>query len=82
MAQLVTRVDDKLLLAVDALVSEGTVATRSEAVRLGLEALVEHHRRRQTGRALVEGYLLQPQTEDELGGLDEATRALVQEEPW
>ncbi|MGC9155853.1 MAG: ribbon-helix-helix domain-containing protein [Ferrimicrobium sp.] len=82
MAQLVARVDDKLLLAVDALVSEGAVATRSEAVRLGLEALVERHRHQQTGRALVEGYLLQPQTEDELGGLDEATRALVQEEPW
>ncbi|WP_298343066.1 ribbon-helix-helix domain-containing protein [Ferrimicrobium sp.] len=74
--------DDKLLLAVDALVSEGAVATRSEAVQLGLEALVEQHRHQQTGRALVEGYLLQPQTEDELGGLDEATRTLIQEEPW
>ena len=82
MAQLVTRVDDKLHLAVDALASEGAVPTRSEAVRLGLEALVERHRRQQTGRALVEGYTLQPQTEDELGGLDEATRALAQEEPW
>jgi len=82
MTQLVTRVDDKLLTAVDALVKEGVVSTRSEAVRLGLEGLVERYRRQQTGRAIVEGYARQPQTEDELAGLDKATRALIEEEPW
>lgn len=82
MAQLVTRVDDGLLAAVDALVNEGVAATRSDAVRLGLEGLVERHRRQQTGRAIVDGYERQPQDEDELAGLDEATRALIEEEPW
>jgi Arc/MetJ-type ribon-helix-helix transcriptional regulator len=82
MAQLVTRVDDRLLAEVDELVSEGVAATRSDAVRLGLEALVEHHRRQQTGQAIIDAYLRQPQGDDELGGLDEATRALVEEEPW
>jgi metal-responsive CopG/Arc/MetJ family transcriptional regulator len=82
MAQLVTRVDDRLLAEVDELVSEGVAATRSDAVRLGLEALVEHHRRQQTGQAIIDAYLRRPQGDDELGGLDEATRALVEEEPW
>lgn len=82
MPQLVTRVDDKLLAAVDALVEEKAVPTRSEAVRLGLEGLVERHRRQRTGRAMVGGYARRPQTEDEIAGLDEATRALVEEEPW
>lgn len=82
MAQLVTRVDDRLLAAVDGLVAEGVAATRSDAVRLGLEGLVEQHRRQQTGRAIVEAYQRHPQTEDELAGLDDATRALVEEEPW
>ncbi|MGI8491410.1 MAG: ribbon-helix-helix domain-containing protein [Acidimicrobiales bacterium] len=82
MAQLVTRVDEALLADVDALVSEGMAATRSEAVRLGLEALVERYRRTQTGRAIVEGYRRVPEGDDELAGLDEATRLLVEEEPW
>lgn len=82
MAQLVTRVDDRLLAAVDALVAEGVAATRSDAVRLGLEGLVERHRRQQTGRSIVEGYRRQPQDQEELAGLDEATRALIEEEPW
>lgn len=82
MAQLVTRVDNRLLAAVDALVSEGMAATRSDAVRLGLELLVDRHLRHQTGQAIVDAYRRQPQSEDETGGLDEATRALVEEEPW
>ena len=82
MAQLVTRVDDRLLADVDALVNDGVAATRSDAVRLGLEALVERHRRQQIGQAIVDGYRRHPQNGDELGGLDEATLALVEEEPW
>jgi len=82
MAQLVTRVDDRLLAEVDALVDEGVAATRSDAVRLGLVALVERHRRQQTGIAIVDGYRRHPQYEEELAGLDDATRALVEEEPW
>jgi len=80
--QLVARVDDKILDAVDELVRKGVVSTRSEAVRLGLESLVDRFRRQQTARAIVEGYARQPQTHDELAGLEEATRALIEEEPW
>jgi Arc/MetJ-type ribon-helix-helix transcriptional regulator len=82
MAQLVTRVDDSLLADVDALVSDGVAATRSDAVRLGLEALVDRHRRQQTATVIVEAYRRRPQDDEELAGLDEATRALVEEEPW
>lgn len=82
MAQLVTRLDDRLLAEVDTLVRDGVAATRSDAVRLGLEALVEHHRRQETGRVIVDAYRTHPQDEGELAGLDDATRALVQDEPW
>jgi len=82
MAQLVTRVDDRLLAAVDALVSDGVAATRSDAVRIGLETLVERHRRAQIGQAIVDGYRRSPQLGVELAGLDEATRALIEEDPW
>ncbi|MGH9127173.1 MAG: ribbon-helix-helix domain-containing protein [Acidimicrobiales bacterium] len=82
MAQLVTRVDDRLLAEVDQLVREGAAATRSEAVRLGLEALVERHRRQRIGQLIVDAYRKLPQDDEELAALDQATAALIAEEPW
>jgi Arc/MetJ-type ribon-helix-helix transcriptional regulator len=82
MAQFVTRLDDRLVEAVDALVADGVVASRSEAVRVGLQRLVDRHRRSRVGASIVDAYRRQPQTEDELAGLDDATRALVDDEPW
>ncbi len=82
MAQLVTRLSDQLLAEIDALVADGAVASRSEAVRLGLERLVDQYRRQLVGAAIVDAYRDRPQSDDELAGLDEATRALVAEEPW
>jgi Arc/MetJ-type ribon-helix-helix transcriptional regulator len=82
MAQLVTRLDDKLVAAVDELVDSGVVGNRSEAMRMGLERLVEEHRRRRIGAEIVEGYTRHPETHEELAQAEEATRALVAEEPW
>jgi len=80
--QLVTRVDDGLAAAVDELVAAGVVANRSEAVRLGLKRLVDQHRRSQAGARIVEGYRRTPQTEAEVGWVDEATARMIAEEPW
>ena len=80
--QLVTRLDDRIVAQVDALVAEGVVRSRSEAVRIALEKLLEEHRRKRVGQQIVDAYQRQPQTADELAGLDEATRALITGEPW
>ena len=82
MAQLVTRLDDRLVEQIDALVAAGVVANRSEAVRVGLTTLIEHHRRRMVGEEIVEGYRRQPQTDEELAGVDDATRSQIEEEAW
>ena len=82
MAQLVTRLEDRLVRGVDELVAAGVVASRSEAVRLGLETLIERHRRARTARAIVEGYRRLPQAETEVGWADEATRRMIADEPW
>jgi Arc/MetJ-type ribon-helix-helix transcriptional regulator len=82
MVRVVTRLDDRLIAEVDELVADGVVANRSEAVRLGLVRLVDEHRHRRVGAAIVEAYRRQPQTEEELAGLEAATRALIHEEPW
>jgi Arc/MetJ-type ribon-helix-helix transcriptional regulator len=75
-------VPDRLLEEVDELVAEGVIASRSEAARVGLEELVDTHRRRRIGAQIVDAYRRQPQTDEELAGLEEAGRALVAEEPW
>lgn len=82
MPQLVTRLQNQLLEEVDSLVADGVVANRSDAVRLGLARLVDEHRRRRVGTQIVDAYRRRPQTEAELAGLDDAARALVEEEPW
>ncbi len=82
MAQVVTRLDDKLTAELDGLVADGIIGNRSEGVRLGLERLIEEHRRERLGAEIADAYRRQPQSEEELAGLDQATRALVAEEPW
>lgn len=58
------------------------MASRSEAVRVALEALLERHRRRKTGLAIVAGYRRIPQTDADVGWADEATRRMIADEPW
>jgi Arc/MetJ-type ribon-helix-helix transcriptional regulator len=82
MAQFVTRIDDGLAGEVDRLVSDGIVASRSAAVRLALQRLVELERRAAIGRAIVEGYERVPQTEEELRWADAAAREMFADEPW
>ena len=82
MAQFVTRLDDDLARAVDALIREGVVESRSDAVRRGLLVLLDHHRRRATADAIRSGYLAVPQTEAEVGWADQATIRMIGDEPW
>jgi Arc/MetJ-type ribon-helix-helix transcriptional regulator len=82
MAQLVTRIGEELVSAVDDLVAAGVVSSRSEAVRLGLQRLVDRHRRDQIGASIVESYRAQPQDEHDVGWADQSTRLMIAEEPW
>lgn len=82
MAQLVTRIADELAGKVDELVREGVVGSRSEAVRMALEKLVDEHRRQRIGTEIVAGYERCPETDEEIAQAERATRALIAEEPW
>ncbi len=82
MAQVVARLGDELIADLDGLVAEGFVASRSEAVRMGLERLLEERRRSRIGDEIVSGYTRHPETEEELAQAEQATRALIEEEPW
>jgi len=80
--QLVTRVPDSIAEAVDHLVEQGVFSSRSDAVRAGLEAVVDRERRDAIGRAIVEGYRRIPQDADDLAWPDAASSAMIAEEPW
>lgn len=82
MAQLVTRVDDDLARQVDELVAAGVVASRSEAVRNGLERLVDQHRRAQIGAQIIDGYRNLPQVDAEVAWPDAASAQMIADEPW
>ena len=80
--QLVTRVPDDVVKAIDELVREGVFESRSEAVRAGLDAVVDHRRRVAVGQAIVDGYRRVSQLDDELSWSDAASTAMIGEEPW
>jgi Arc/MetJ-type ribon-helix-helix transcriptional regulator len=82
MTQIVTRIDDELAKLVDDLVADGVVSSRSDAVRRGLRALVDTHRRHKIGEQIVRGYRGHPQTEHEVAWADSATIAMIRDEPW
>ena len=82
MAQLVTRVDDDLVAQLDEIVDKGEAESRSDAVRLALEAMIEQRRRRLIGEAIADAYRRVPETPEELRWADESTRSMIAEEPW
>src|SRR3990172_1737850 len=82
MTQVVARLDDELIAAVDRLVKEGIFESRSDAVRRGLHLIVDRQRRQRIGDAIVEGYRRIPETEEEIRWADAATIAMIEDEPW
>jgi hypothetical protein len=51
-------------------------------MRTALERFVDERRRQQIGAEIVVGYERQPETAEELAQAEQATLALVVEEPW
>ena len=82
MAQFVTRLEDSLADRVDSLVAAGVVASRSEAVRIGLERLTDELERERIGRQIIEGYERMPETAEELAWAEESLEEMLAEEPW
>lgn len=81
MTQLVTRITDDLADALDALVRDGVVESRSDGVRRALLALIDEHRRATTAAAIVRGYEAIPQEQNDLWS-DAATIAMINDESW
>jgi len=82
MAQVVARLSDDLVAAIDDLVNEGVFESRSDAIRRALEFVVDAERRRGIGDAILAGYQRLPETAEELRWAEAATAAMIADEPW
>lgn len=80
--QIAVRIPDELTAALEELVTSGRFATKAEAVRSAIEALVESERRQALGQRIAEGYRRIPQGDDEVATATEATIRSIREEPW
>ena len=62
--QIAVRVEQGLIDGLDAMVAAGRFATRAEAIRSAIDAMVDEERRRKIGEAIVEGYRRIPPGDD------------------
>ena len=56
--------------------------SRSEFFRRALETLLRREREREAGQRYVEGYREQPETEEEVAAVHQASSATLSQEPW
>jgi Arc/MetJ-type ribon-helix-helix transcriptional regulator len=80
--QIAVRLPEELLHELDALVASGVYESRAAAVRAGVEAIMVLERRRQTDRAIVEGYRRIPPTTGDHDAAIASLRDAITEEPW
>ncbi len=62
--QIAVRLPASLLDEIDGLVEGGRFETRADAIRSGIELIVDSERRERIGRSILEGYERVPQAED------------------
>lgn len=80
--QIAVRLPEDLLAELDDLVRRGVYESRAAAVRAGIETVVELDRRRQTDRAVIDGYRRTPPTRAEHEAAVASLRDAIAEEPW
>jgi Arc/MetJ-type ribon-helix-helix transcriptional regulator len=80
--QIAVKLPDELVAAIDALVADGQYASRSEAFRVGVEALVADARRRRIDEAFARGFARIPDSPDEIAEANRLGLEAINEEPW
>jgi Arc/MetJ-type ribon-helix-helix transcriptional regulator len=80
--QIAVRIPGELAASLEELVATGRFETKADAIRAGLEALIDAERRRRIGDVIVEGYRRIPQDDDEVRAATRAAIRSIHEEPW
>lgn len=82
MTQIAVKLPEHLVAAVDQLVADGAFASRSAAVRRGLEDMVDRQRRSRIDREFAEGFRRSPDTAQELADATRLAVGAIDDEPW
>ncbi len=80
--QIAVKLPDRLITEIDRLVATGSFASRSDAVRHSIEALVRSSERQRIDRAFVDGFRRHPDREDELADAARLAAEAISDEPW
>ncbi len=82
--QLAIRLPDELLAELDWLVVRCDYASRTEAMRTAIEAMIRRERSREIDEQYIAAYTKWPQTEEELAGLNHQSFANLDDdyEDW
>jgi Arc/MetJ-type ribon-helix-helix transcriptional regulator len=80
--QIALKLPDELVAELDELVADGSFASRSDAVRHGIEALVRGHERARVDQAFVDGFRRHPESDDELADATRLAVDAINDEPW
>lgn len=80
--QIAVKLADTTVAAVDRLVDSGRIASRSEAVRLGLDHVVRTYADAEIDRSFATGFRRLPETASELADAERLAGESIAEEPW
>lgn len=80
--QIAVKLPEGLLDALDALVARGGARNRSDAVRRGLELLLEERRNGAIDQAFRDGYARVPETDQEMADARRLAEEAIADEPW
>lgn len=71
-----------MLSAIDRLVAAGRFSSRSEAVRAGLDLVVDRSGAEQIDRSFADGFGRVPETDEELRDAERLASEAIRDEPW
>lgn len=80
--QIAVKLPDDLLNELDNLVRAGAFASRSQAVRAGVEAVISGQHRRLLAEKFREGFAKLPDTPQEIADSTRLAVDAIHEEPW
>ena len=80
--QIAVKLPEEIVAQVDKLVFSGGFASRSQAVRRGLEMVVDAARSHELDRRYREAFAEQPETPTELAEAERLAAEAINEEPW
>ena len=81
MAKIAISLPDDYLQAIET-ERQATGETRSEFLRRAVDVLLRREREREDIERYVQGYQRDPETPEELGWVEEASRPVLEEYPW